>query len=262
MARLKEWRAVATGYEETAISFASVLSLAATIDWIERWQSLANIILPWNLHNAIRSGRFIAGDGEMASTGGRREAVQAAPDGVPEVWNGPRRRAAQDGLKLGIGHFDEVQVDYPVRFEGWVGAVNLTGTVFGAECWLASDRISQPLTVANGGILRISDPGGQITVLVLRVLTAGAVGDACRVSGATRDRTRVLIYMLDTHGRRQTLGVVPFEVFDGSEAQSVNDVAQVVLVSRTTSVQIVAPASQGAPDLSKICESPYQREPV
>lgn len=35
-ARLKEWRAVATRYEKTAVSFASVLSLAATIDWIKR----------------------------------------------------------------------------------------------------------------------------------------------------------------------------------------------------------------------------------
>lgn len=129
---------------------------------------------------------------EMASTGGRREAVQAAPDGVPEPWNGPRRRAPQQRLQLGKGHFDEVQVDYPVRLERWGGAVYLTGTVFGTECWLASDRISQPITVANGGILRVSDPGGQITVIVLRVLTVGAIGDASRVSGATRDRTRVL----------------------------------------------------------------------
>lgn len=35
-ARLKEWRAVATRYEKTAVSFAGVLSLAATIDWVKR----------------------------------------------------------------------------------------------------------------------------------------------------------------------------------------------------------------------------------
>ena len=34
-ARLKEWRAVATGYEKTAVSFAGVLCLAATLDWIK-----------------------------------------------------------------------------------------------------------------------------------------------------------------------------------------------------------------------------------
>lgn len=32
--RLKEWRAVATRYEKTATSFASVLQLAAAMDWI------------------------------------------------------------------------------------------------------------------------------------------------------------------------------------------------------------------------------------
>jgi transposase len=34
-ARLKEWRAVATRYEKTAISFMGVLCLAATLDWIK-----------------------------------------------------------------------------------------------------------------------------------------------------------------------------------------------------------------------------------
>jgi transposase len=33
-ARLKEWRAVATRYEKTAASFASVLYLAAAFDWL------------------------------------------------------------------------------------------------------------------------------------------------------------------------------------------------------------------------------------
>jgi transposase len=33
-ARLKEWRAVATRYEKTRLSFEGVLSLAATFDWI------------------------------------------------------------------------------------------------------------------------------------------------------------------------------------------------------------------------------------
>ena len=34
-ARLKEWRAVATRYEKTASSLASVLALAATLDWLK-----------------------------------------------------------------------------------------------------------------------------------------------------------------------------------------------------------------------------------
>jgi hypothetical protein len=33
-AQLKEWRAIATRYEKTAKSFLSVLSFAATFDWL------------------------------------------------------------------------------------------------------------------------------------------------------------------------------------------------------------------------------------
>jgi transposase len=33
-ARLKEWRAIATRYEKTAVSFMGVLCLAATLDWL------------------------------------------------------------------------------------------------------------------------------------------------------------------------------------------------------------------------------------
>jgi transposase len=33
--RLKEWRAVATRYEKTAVSFLGVLNLAATLDRIK-----------------------------------------------------------------------------------------------------------------------------------------------------------------------------------------------------------------------------------
>jgi hypothetical protein len=34
-ARLKEWRAVATRYDKTAVSFVGVLCLTATLDWIK-----------------------------------------------------------------------------------------------------------------------------------------------------------------------------------------------------------------------------------
>jgi transposase len=33
--RLKGWRAVATRYEKTAVSFLGVLNLAATVDWLK-----------------------------------------------------------------------------------------------------------------------------------------------------------------------------------------------------------------------------------
>ncbi|WP_375465579.1 transposase, partial [uncultured Methylobacterium sp.] len=39
-ARLKEWRAVATGYEKTALSFTGVLCLAAPLDWMKSRQAL------------------------------------------------------------------------------------------------------------------------------------------------------------------------------------------------------------------------------
>jgi transposase len=35
-ARLKEWRAVATRYEKTAVSFLGVLCCAAALDWVRR----------------------------------------------------------------------------------------------------------------------------------------------------------------------------------------------------------------------------------
>ncbi|MGY0715348.1 transposase, partial [Azospirillum argentinense] len=35
-ARLKEWRAIATRYEKTAVSFMGVLCLAADLHWIKR----------------------------------------------------------------------------------------------------------------------------------------------------------------------------------------------------------------------------------
>jgi hypothetical protein len=35
-ARLKEWRAIASRYEKTAVSFMGVLYLAAAFDWLKR----------------------------------------------------------------------------------------------------------------------------------------------------------------------------------------------------------------------------------
>ena len=128
--------------------------------------------------------------------------------------------------------------------------VDLTGSVIGAELWLARYSVFQPLTVANGGIKRVSDSAGQFTVVVSRLLTAQALGDATAASLA--GRTRVLIYRIDTLGRRQTLGVVPFAVFDGGEGLSIDEVPQITLVSESASFQIVVAASQGDPGPSEI----------
>lgn len=128
--------------------------------------------------------------------------------------------------------------------------VDLTGSIIGAELWLAGYSVFQPLTVANGGIVRVSDPAGQFTVITSRLLTSQAPGDASALLPGLR--TRVLIYKIDTFGRRQTLGVIPFAVFDGSEGLSIDDVPQVALVSQSTSFQIVVATAQGAAGPSQI----------
>lgn len=129
-------------------------------------------------------------------------------------------------------------------------AVNLTGSVIGAEFYLGGFRSFMPLTVGNGGIQRVSDPNGQFTVIASRLLTAQAQGDAMALSA--KDRTRILIYKIDTLGRRQTLGVIPFAVFDGTEDLAINQIPQVVLVSENASYVLVVAAAQGAAGPSSI----------
>lgn len=121
--------------------------------------------------------------------------------------------------------------------------VNLTGKTIGAELWVAGYSVFSPLTVANGGIIRVSDPTGQFTVVVPRLLTAKAPPDAGRLG--SDHRTRVLIYEVNTLGRRQTLGVLPFEVFDGSEGLAIDEVADTKIVYENTSLTLVVASSQG-----------------
>ena len=125
--------------------------------------------------------------------------------------------------------------------------VNLTGMTIGGELWLPGYRVFSPLTVANGGVIRVADLTGQFTVVVPRLSTAQA---------ARQDlggQTRVLIYAINTLGRRQTLGVVPFEVFDaGSDDLAIDEVPTVTLVSQSTTLRMIVAASQGAPGPSNI----------
>ena len=109
--------------------------------------------------------------------------------------------------------------------------IDFTGSTIGAELWLSGYSEFQPLSVANGGIVRVSDAAGQFTVIASRLLTTQARGDAKALLAT--DRTRVLIFKIDTYGRRQTLGVVPFAVFDGSESLSIDEIPQVALSRRT-----------------------------
>jgi hypothetical protein len=128
--------------------------------------------------------------------------------------------------------------------------VDLTGSTIGGELWLAGYSVFQPLTVANGGIVRVSDADGRFTVIASRLLTAQARGDAAAL--IAKDRTRVLIFKIDTFGRRQTLGVVPFAVFDGGESLSIDEIPQVSLVSENTSFTLMVAAAQGAAGPSNI----------
>lgn len=129
-------------------------------------------------------------------------------------------------------------------------AVNLTGQSIAAEFWIAGYAVMSPLTVANGGIVRVSDAAGQFRVVVPRLLTAKAPADAGALSPA--QRTRVLIYRVDTLGQRQTLGVIAFEVFDGSEGRLIDPTLPVLLVSQNAAFTIVVAASQGDPGPSSI----------
>lgn len=128
-------------------------------------------------------------------------------------------------------------------------AINLTGSIIGAELWLAGYRVFSPLAVANGGIIRVSDVAGQFTVVAPRLVTAGAPADA---GTNPAERTRILIYRIDTNGRRQTLAAVPFEVFDGSEDLAIDQIPILTLVSQSTTLQLVVAASQGPAGPSSI----------
>ena len=125
-------------------------------------------------------------------------------------------------------------------------AIDLTGYTIGGELWLSGYRVFQPLTVANGGILRGADAQGRFTAIAARLLTARAPG------GLPADPTRMLLYWIDPLGRRQTLGAVPFEVFDGSEGRGLDTLPALTLVSSSTTLRLVVAASQGPPGPSQI----------
>jgi hypothetical protein len=151
---------------------------------------------------------------------------------------------------LGIGR-DCVKTDLSIReIARWYGcsdkAIRLRAKARGwarpgAEPPQASPQGPQPLKagmITVGDARRGRQPGAT---------TRGDAG--APVAG---DRTRVLIYKIDTMGRRQTLGVVPFEVFDGSESRAIDATPDVALVSQNTSFTLIVAASQGAPGPSNI----------
>lgn len=127
--------------------------------------------------------------------------------------------------------------------------INLTGYTIGGELWLAGYSVFQPLTSANGGILRDNDGSGRFTFVASRLLTAQALGSIGEALGSA---TRVLLYWIDTLGHRQTLGVVPFDVFDGSVGGLIDETPQVTLVSQATTLRLVVATAQGPAGPSQI----------
>jgi hypothetical protein len=128
--------------------------------------------------------------------------------------------------------------------------INLTGFIIGAELYLSGYNVAQPLVVANGGIERVSDPNGQFRVIVPRTLTARAPESV--LTPKPNDRTRVVVYWIDTYGHRQTLGAIPFEVFDGRESVAINEIPSLVIIAETPVFNFNVATEQGIPGPSNI----------
>lgn len=127
---------------------------------------------------------------------------------------------------------------------------DLTGSVIVGELWLPGYRTFQPLTAANGGIVRVADIQGEFKVIAPRLLTALAPGGSAL--NDPDQATRILVAKIDTTGRRQTLGLIFFDVFDAAETRSIAQIPSVALVSQSTTLQLVVATSQGAPGPSSI----------
>lgn len=129
-------------------------------------------------------------------------------------------------------------------------AINLTGFTIAAEYTISGYHVASDLTSSNGGIVDISAAAGQFSVVIPRVLTAKAPADAgCPPHG---DSTRVLLYWIDTHLRRQTLGVIPFEVFNGRKNLAPDETLPVTIVWQDASFTIKVPSAQGPAGPSSI----------
>jgi hypothetical protein len=129
-------------------------------------------------------------------------------------------------------------------------AQDLTGSILVAELWLPGYSTFQPLTVSNGGIVRVSDAQGKFNVVASRLLTANAPGG---YSAADPDQdTRILIAKIDTNGKRQTLGLIFFDVFDAADTRSIDQIPSAALVSQSTTVTLVVATQQGTAGPSQI----------
>lgn len=123
-------------------------------------------------------------------------------------------------------------------------AIDITGYTIGGELWLPGYGVPSALSVANGGIVRGPDVAGRFTVVAPRLLTANAL--------AALGSTRVLLYWIDTFGRRLTLGVVPFDVFDVAMDRIIDPLPPLTFVYHATTLQLVVSTAQGPPGPSSI----------
>ncbi len=129
-------------------------------------------------------------------------------------------------------------------------AIDLTGSGLFGELWLPGYRAFQPLTPANGGIVRVSDVQGKFKVVAPRTLTALAASGFA--ASGPEECTRILVYRIDTLGQRQTLGLIVFDVFDAAESRAIDQIPAIALVSQSTMLTLVVAASQGAAGPSQI----------
>ena len=129
-------------------------------------------------------------------------------------------------------------------------AIDLTGSQIFGELWLPGYQTFQPLTPANGGIVRVSDTQGKFKVVAPRMLTALATSGF--VAADPEESTRILVYRIDTLGERQTLGLIFFDVFGAADARSIDQIPAVALVSQSTTLTLVVATAQGAAGPSQI----------
>ncbi|GJE38546.1 hypothetical protein [Methylobacterium persicinum] len=129
-------------------------------------------------------------------------------------------------------------------------AVDLTGSQLFGELWLPGYQTFQPLTPANGGIVRVSDGQGKFKVVAPRALTALATSGFA--GSDPRERTRILVYRIDTLGTRQTLGVIVFDVFDVADTRTIDQIPAAALVSQSTTLTLIVATAQGAAGPSQI----------
>lgn len=128
--------------------------------------------------------------------------------------------------------------------------IDLTGYTIGAEFTPGGGSlVFSDLTMQNGGIDGLDATHGAFRVLVARLLTTRCPVDVDPLSNAP---TFVRLYYLDTLLRRQTFGVVAFQVFDGALTPNIDESGGVVVMWQDASFTIQLGLPQGPAGPSSI----------